>query len=251
MPPVKFEEYEKSTGTFAAANTSDSANTKIFHKKINQTLVLIDSRPLVRWCLSRWLQEDFDRFQILTLSSPINTASRSSDDESVELVVWSIGSLSLSQPSSLQDFERVKLAFPNAPIVMLADREDAANIAEAIRHGSRGYIPTSLDKREIAEILRFVQLGGTFVPSSIVLDTPSSGPNEQASSDPAPPFDALTPRELQVVELVRQAKSNKIIAYDLDLSESTVKVIVHRILNKLNAANRTELACLALKYLES
>ncbi|MGI9487506.1 MAG: LuxR C-terminal-related transcriptional regulator [Geminicoccaceae bacterium] len=232
-------------------SVDNPANGEMFDKKKNQVLILIESRPLVQWCLSRWLEEDFDVFRVVTLSSSTDTAPRMNNKQSVDLVVWSIGSLALSQSNAFGDLERIKLMFPNVPIVLLADREEVADIAEGIRHGARGYIPTSLDKKEIAEILRFVILGGTFVPASIIPDAPSTAVNDQPLPDPASPFVDLTPRELEVVDLLRQAKSNKVIAYELDLSESTVKVIVHRIMNKLNAANRTEVACLALRYFES
>lgn len=251
MLPPNLEEDEEDAGMITTISVDKSANGEIFDEKKNKVLILIESRPLVQWCLSQWLEEDFDVFQVVTLSSSTDVAPRLNNKQSVDLVIWSIGSLVLSQPNAFQDLERIKLTFPNIPIVLLADREDVADIAEAIRHGARGYIPTSLDKREIAEILRFVILGGTFVPASIITDAPSSGLNDQPLSDPTSPFVDLTARELEVVDLLQQAKSNKVIAYELDLSESTVKVMVHRILNKLNAANRTEVACLALKYFES
>ncbi|MGI9418544.1 MAG: LuxR C-terminal-related transcriptional regulator [Geminicoccaceae bacterium] len=251
MSPANFEEDKVDANATTELNIIGHVKRETFDKKIDKLLMLIEARPLIQRCLSRWLEEEFDRFRVLTLSRPTSTATTSSDDQSVDLVVWSIGSLSLSQPHALQEFEQLKRTFPTAPVVLLADSEDTTDIAEAIRHGSRGYIPTSLEKREIAEILRFVELGGTFVPASVILDASPSQPNDHARPDAESPFGDLTPRELEVVDLLRQAKSNKVIAYDLDLSESTIKVIVHRILNKLNAANRTEVACLALKYLES
>lgn len=251
MSPANFEEDKVDANTTTSISISEPAKREIFDEKVARTLILIEARPLVQWCLSRWLTEEFDKFRISTLSQPASTATTWNDDQPVDLVVWSIGSRSLCQPETVQDLEQIKRMFPNAPVALLADSEDATDIAEAIRHGSRAYIPTSLERREIGEILRFVRLGGTFVPASVVLDASSSEPVDQATPDVDSPFGELTPRELEVVDLLRQAKSNKVIAYDLDLSESTVKVIVHRILNKLNAANRTEVACLALKYLES
>jgi DNA-binding NarL/FixJ family response regulator len=56
------------------------------------------------------------------------------------------------------------------------------------------------------------------------------------------PRNALTPRELQVIELVRQAKPNKIIAYELGLTHGTVKEYLHHIFRKTGASNRTDLA---------
>jgi DNA-binding NarL/FixJ family response regulator len=58
------------------------------------------------------------------------------------------------------------------------------------------------------------------------------------------PFQHLTPRESEVLARLRQGKPNKIIAHELAISESTVKVFVRRILIKLHASNRTEVACL-------
>jgi DNA-binding NarL/FixJ family response regulator len=65
------------------------------------------------------------------------------------------------------------------------------------------------------------------------------------------PFESLTPRETEVLARLRQGKPNKIIAFELDISESTVKVFVRRILTKLRASNRTEVACLLRGQLES
>ncbi|MEZ5934153.1 MAG: response regulator transcription factor [Alphaproteobacteria bacterium] len=187
----------------------------------------------------------------MALSSPSDVRSGLNEGQAADLVIWSIGGLVLSQSPALQGLERLKASFPGIPLVLLADREDVIDVAEAIRCGASGYIPTSLDKSEIAEILRFVRSGGTFVPASIILDRSANArASEWASPASESPFRVLTSRERDVVDLLRQAKSNKIIAYELDLSESTVKVIVHRILGKLNAANRTEVACLAQKCFE-
>ena len=57
-------------------------------------------------------------------------------------------------------------------------------------------------------------------------------------------FESLTPRESEVLARLREGKPNKIIAHELQISESTVKVFVRRILMKLHASNRTEVACL-------
>jgi len=215
-----------------------------------KAVVLIESRPLVRLCLSRWLKEDFGIERFLTFSEPGDLALPVKCDLAVDLIIWSLGGLALSKVDSHWGLESVKATFPSVPIVLLADREDVADVAEAMQRGARGYIPTSLDQSEIKGILRFVRSGGTFVPPSIILDRRSPFQEEPPSIDTTSPFDDLTPREREVVDLLRHAKSNKIIAYDLNLSESTVKVIVHRILNKLNAANRTEVACLAQRYFE-
>ena len=132
------------------------------------------------------------------------------------------------------------------PLVLLSDRDDVEEIVEAIEHGVRGYIPTSLEPSEAAAALQCVAAGGTFVPASAVIKFAQDRQN-----GPGPPIEhetsalrRLTPRESEVLARLRQGKPNKIIAHELQISESTVKVFVRRILMKLHASNRTEVACL-------
>jgi DNA-binding NarL/FixJ family response regulator len=91
------------------------------------------------------------------------------------------------------------------------------------------------------EAVRFVLAGGTYVPVDC-LDCP-----RVAATPPAAPG-AVTNRELAVVRAIQQGKSNKIIAYDLNLCESTVKVHVRNIMKKLKAKNRTDVAMLSANY---
>jgi DNA-binding CsgD family transcriptional regulator len=89
------------------------------------------------------------------------------------------------------------------------------------------------------EAVRFVLAGGTYVPLECVLATGGSG---IAAAQPSPSVGAVTGRELAVVRAIQQGKSNKVIAYDLNMCESTVKVHVRNIMKKLKARNRTEVA---------
>lgn len=166
-------------------------------------------------------------------------------NESVDLIVWSLGSRSMTSLDCQQELENLKAKFPRSPIALLAACDDPSEVAKAMHLGARGYVPTSYDHEQVWEILRFVRAGGTYVPVS-VLDDP-----EHHETAPTPPkamraksLEKLTPRELAVAEKLRQGKPNKIIAHELQISESTVKVFVHRILTKLDAINRTEVAYL-------
>lgn len=251
MPPSSLDDERESDHVVATVSVAGRISRAAAGRDRGKVVILIESRPLLQLCLSRWLEEDVEMSRLMTFASPADIGPGLTEDQPVDLVIWSSGGLILSQPDALRGLERLKAGFPGVPLVLLADREDVADVAEAIRAGASGYIPTSLDRSEISGILRFVRSGGTFVPASIVLDRSAHAPRgERSSPEPASPFRVLTAREREVVNLLRQAKSNKVIAYELDLSESTVKVIVHRILGKLNAANRTEVACLAQKCLE-
>src|SRR5580693_8884610 len=129
--------------------------------------------------------------------------------------------------------------FPGIPVIILADKTDPELALTAIRHGARGYIPFTLRFDIAVEAVRFVLAGGTYVPMDCVLATGGSG---IAAAQPSPSAEAVTSRELAVVRAIQQGKSNKVIAYHLNMCESTVKVHVRNIMKKLQAKNRTHVA---------
>jgi DNA-binding NarL/FixJ family response regulator len=133
------------------------------------------------------------------------------------------------------------------PLVLLSDRDVVEDIVAAIELGVRGYIPTSLEPSEAAAAVQCVEAGGTFVPASALIKFAQErqhGPQRGSNGLDNGSFESLTPRESEVLARLRQGKPNKIIAHELAISESTVKVFVRQILMKLHASNRTEAACL-------
>ena len=133
---------------------------------------------------------------------------------------------------------------------MLADRNDVAEVNRALAHGVRGYIPTSVEWEVAVAALRLISAGGTFVPANAFRST-AANLDDQPEGERKGPRDGLdlTPRELSVIDLLREGKPNKLIARQLDMQENTVKVHVRNILKKLNAANRTHAAFVANRLL--
>ena len=108
-------------------------------------------------------------------------------------------------------------------MVVLADGENANLILELLDAGAKGFIPTSVSLEVAIEAMRLVRAGGTFVPASSLLASRSMveqpAPRMKARAD-----NIFTERQSAVVEMLRQGKANKIIAYELNMRESTVKV---------------------------
>lgn len=134
-------------------------------------------------------------------------------------------------------FEAALEAAPQRPIAILSHFADAALVSRALTHGVRAYFNSSMSLTELASAIRFVVAGGTFVPLSalngLIAERPASAKGNSGD-------DRLSPRQLEVLELLQQGKQNKIIAYELGMAEATVKVHVRMIMKKLNARNRTE-----------
>jgi DNA-binding NarL/FixJ family response regulator len=210
------------------------------------TIVLIERRPLTRQCLGRWLQDGWPDLRVVSVGNPVDLldASRSLSDP--HIIIFSIGSASVRDPEVLGKTTLLRRHMSRIPLVVLSDHDDVDDIVEAIEQGVRGYIPTSLEPAEAAAALQCVAAGGTYVPPSAVIKIAQErqhGPQRGSNGFDEGLFESLTPRENEVVARLRQGKPNKIIARELDITENTVKVFVRRILMKLHASNRTEVAC--------
>lgn len=131
---------------------------------------------------------------------------------------------------------------PNTPRVLMSELEVPEDILEAFRRRIRGYVPTTLPMKQVAEAIRFVAAGGTFVPPSILTLHGQPMTHQEAAQTPGVAAQLLdfSPRQNQVLQMLWNGCSNKLIAYELGMSESTVKVHIRHIMKKLHVSNRTQ-----------
>jgi DNA-binding NarL/FixJ family response regulator len=142
---------------------------------------------------------------------------------------------------------------PGTAVVMLTVSEDEGDLFEAIRAGARGYLFKSLEAKQLRTMLEAVERGEAAITPATAArmlarwarpaDDIAAGRDHDAAEDP----DALTPRELEVLELVTTGLRNKEIGGRLGISENTVKFHLRNILEKLHAESRTELATRAVR----
>jgi DNA-binding NarL/FixJ family response regulator len=135
-----------------------------------------------------------------------------------------------------------------APVVVLGDRETLEYIAEVVARGARGYIPTSLSLDLAVKALFLVRAGGTFIPASCLRASQHLSAAPSASAQPN--ICTFTERQIAVVQAIRVGKTNRTIASELNMRESTVKVHVRNIMKKLRATNRTQVALIANQMLK-
>jgi DNA-binding NarL/FixJ family response regulator len=138
----------------------------------------------------------------------------------------------------MQAITTVCQAFPAIPAIVFSDADCAqlSNIVWAsLKSGVRGIIPTRTTSLPITmAAMRFVKAGATFVPVDLLVTSrPDRVPTRQ---------NRLTLRQGAVLSRLQQGKTNKIIAYELGMSESTVKTYVRNIMRKIGAVNRTQIA---------
>ena len=133
----------------------------------------------------------------------------------------------------------MKRTAPGVPIILLSDAEETSQVVEALECGARGYIPTSASLSIAIEAMRLVRAGGVYAPAGSLIAA-SSQKYANGNSGHQRMF---TERQNDVLEALCQGKANKIIAYELKLRESTVKIHVRNIMMKLNA-RKSHRSCL-------
>lgn len=155
-----------------------------------------------------------------------------------------IGLIDLHMPGmdGFSGLEALKRANPDLHVVVVSASENPADIRRALDAGAAGYIAKSSPSAAMVEGIRSVLAGETFLSPRVDLPPVASTPTVAASVSAL-----LTPRQRDVLAMLRLGKSNKEIARDLELAEITVKLHVTAILRTLGVENRTQAAILAGK----
>jgi DNA-binding NarL/FixJ family response regulator len=215
------------------------------------SMALIDPKPLTRRSIADLLAKAFPESAMVAASTCEELLEI--DERRIgrpNLVVVYVRDVGLTNTWVQSALELLRVRLPEASTVVLSDKDDVDEVNRALTHGVRGYIPTSVECGVAVAALRLVSAGGTFVPADALRST-AAKPDDQPEGERQRRLDGrdLTPRELSVIDLLREGKPNKLIAARLDMQENTVKVHVRNILKKLNAANRTHAAFVANRLL--
>jgi len=131
---------------------------------------------------------------------------------------------------------------PNAKIVVVSASEAHADVRDALENGAAGYIPKSSSVKIMLSALDLIFSGGVYVPATVLRDSGEAEP--RGAVLPADPQleQLLTHRQREVLDRLREGKSNKQIAHELGLSEGTVKIHMTAIFKSLGVRNRTQAA---------
>ncbi len=130
---------------------------------------------------------------------------------------------------------------PQLPVVVVSAREEPEVMRRALDHGAVGFIPKSADARTLGEAISAVLAGDRWAPPA-AFDAPAAHPGEHAV---AQRLRELTPQQFRVLQMLGAGLLNKQIAYELNVSEATIKAHMTAILRKLGASNRTQAVLLA------
>ncbi|MCL1037620.1 response regulator transcription factor [Shewanella corallii] len=208
----------------------------------NLNIIIADDHPLFRNALRQALTTTFGdtRWYEADCADALQQLLDAATDYDLVL-------LDLQMPGShgYSTLIHLRAHYPELPVVVVSAHEDAATISRALHYGSAGFIPKSASMETLAEALHAVLYGDIWHPEGIELLEIDDNNHEQMANKLA----ELTPQQYKVLQMFAEGLLNKQIAYDLGVSEATIKAHATAIFRKLGVRNRTQ-AVIALQQLE-
>lgn len=199
-------------------------------------VAVVDDHPLFREGVTRSLSE-IDGFEVVAEGGSRDEAIAIAQNFNPDVML-----LDISMPGGgLNAIPAILSVAPSQKIVMLTVSEANDDVAAALKEGAKGYILKGIGARALADVIRTVASGESYVAPTLsakLLTGQLANPAPAKSNLVA----ELTRREQEVLHLVASGMSNKQIARKLDLHEKTVKHHMTQIMAKLDVANRTEAA---------
>ncbi len=207
----------------------------------NPKFIIADDHALFRGGLAQLVQTIDQKAEIREANSLEDISDLLSQDPEIDLIV-----LDLMMPGvdGLSGLERLREEWPEIPVIVISAREDIRTIRESLSKGAMGFIPKSSAANVTSGAIKLVLSGGIYVPPTLLDQRGARDPGRSEIEETDSKFAdfGLTDRQVEVLSLVRQGKSNSDIAKRLGLTTGTVKMHISRIFKVLDVGNRTEAA---------
>nr|WP_067221124.1 response regulator transcription factor [Stappia indica] len=201
--------------------------------------VVADDHPLFRGALRQTIERLYPGAGIVEVGTLEDAAAELERHGEVDLLL-----LDLSMPGmrGFSGLMYLRAQYQSVPVVIVSASEDIGTIRRCMELGASGFIPKSLGIEVIREAVSQVMAGGSWTPPDVDL-----GEADGEASAMAQRLSTLTPQQVRVLMMLSEGLLNKQIAYELSVSEATVKAHVSAILQKLGVESRTQAVIAAAK----
>lgn len=195
-------------------------------------ILLADDHDLVRDAISALLKSAGDDIEIMAVKD-LNEALAAQRNKFFDVII-----LDLRMPgmNGLVGAQKMMDAAKDTPVMIMSGQANASDVRAAHKIGLKGFLPKTLAGKSLISAIRLVAGGETYFPAHYINEK-----NQNTVGDIA-----LTPRETDVLSQLRQGNSNKEISRALDIAESTVKLHIRSLSEKLSARNRTDIVIKAI-----
>ena len=195
-------------------------------------VLLIENQTLTRIGIKTILSEQSD----IEIVGETETSAKGFEIFKKDAPDVTILGLRLPDSCAVDEIEKYLAENDKAKIIVLAEHAGDSEISRSLKNGAFGYICKDISPDELTKAIRTVNQGKKYIPGEIAEILSEHIGHEE-----------LTPAERKVLQQIVKGKSNKEIAYDLNVSENTVKTHVKNILGKLGVSDRTSAATLAIR----
>jgi DNA-binding NarL/FixJ family response regulator len=204
--------------------------------------LIADDHPLYREALISALRPLFENVDFIQSDGLVSTLEALQQNSDFDLVL-----LDLNMPGcdNFYGLIRISQDFPHVPVAVVSASDSVEVVSKVMSLGAKGFIPKAAPTQTIADALKQIIDGNNWLPegmqTSIEHDVPVINIAKLVGE--------LTPKQFQVLKLLQNGLLNKQIAYDLNITEATVKAHISAVFRKLNVNTRTQ-AVLLLKNLD-
>ncbi len=205
---------------------------------MSKRLLIADDHPLFRAALKQIIGSSVDGAEIEEVPTYAELRERLNEHSYDAVFI----DLDMPDSNGLSELVLIKKLLVDTPLVVVSAHETDTTITTCVEYGAHSYIVKSTPPTEIQTAVASILSGSPYFPSSY------SAPSDDASSASTGGLDSLTPSQLKVLMHIGMGKLNKQIAYDLDITEATVKAHITSIFKKLGINNRTQAVLVAREH---
>jgi DNA-binding NarL/FixJ family response regulator len=203
--------------------------------------LIADDHPLFREALKGALALKFNDLEIFESADFETTLQVLSNQEELDILL-----LDLHMPGSgdLYGLIRIREEYPSLPIAVVSGNEDLTIVSKVMGYGAMGFIPKSSSSEDIANAINHILDGDNWLPNDLKNKVAAI---ECEDKEIAVQVASLTPQQYRVLQYLHEGLLNKQIAYELNISEATIKAHITAIFRKLGVYNRTQAVLIAAK----
>ncbi|MHC8381744.1 response regulator [Pseudomonas sp. LB3P14] len=201
-------------------------------------ILIADDHPLFREAIHNVISDGFPGSEVMETADLDSALLLTQEHDDLDLIL-----LDLNMPGmhGLNGLINLRNEAPTIPVVIVSAEQDKQVVLQAITYGAVGFITKSSPRVQMTEAIQQILNGNVYLPPDIIR-TQKCGSRRMNDAPSFPPelLQALTRKQLLVLERMTKGESNKQIAYTLEIAETTVKAHVSAILRKLNVHNRVQ-----------
>lgn len=202
-------------------------------------ILIADDHPLFREAIHNVISDGFPGCEVMETEDLDSTLGLTRSHDDLDLIL-----LDLNMPGmhGLNGLINLRNEAPTIPVVIVSAEQDKQIVLQAITYGAVGFITKSSPRAQMTDAITQILNGNVYLPSDIIRSQTTTHRRSNHDSPRFPPelLQALTRKQLLVLERMTKGESNKQIAYTLEIAETTVKAHVSAILRKLNVHNRVQ-----------